>query len=150
MDHFNLQEEFQKKLVDTPRGPRCICDMCGRKGKIGAFSFDTFSAKPLVICYRCDLQVIAERDGISVKEAERRRKRRFAVQDLFQEMKMAQYFASKNIERFDSLEEANRVLDRITTAWNSLTTEERKSFDEKDDKELHKIYKKIEVDFSGL
>jgi hypothetical protein len=124
--------------------------MCGKKGKIGAFSVDQKTREPLIICSRCELRILAEREGTTQKEAARRRKTTFAVLYLFQEMKMADYFASKKKEEFDSLEEANLILSRIRAAWNGLTTEEKISFDEKTDEELNRIYKQIKVDFSGL
>lgn len=96
MNRFDFPEEFERKFVDTPSGPKCICDICGKKGKLGAFLVDRLSGEPLVICNQCDLKISAEREGISEKEAARRRKRRFAVQYLFQETKMADYFAQKN------------------------------------------------------
>lgn len=150
MDSFSLPEEFQNKIVDTPSGPKCICDLCGKKGKIGALSFETISGKPLIICYGCNLEIFAEREGISKTEAEKRRKRMFAVGYLFNEVKMAEYLEQKMKKDFASIDEANVVLERIREAWNSLTTEERKSFEEKKDQELRRIYKEIKVDFSDL
>lgn len=150
MDSSSIPEEFQKKIVDTPSGPKCICDMCGKKGKIGALSSDRITGEPLIICNRCELKIRADREGVSEKEAARRRKRTFAVLYLFQDIKLADYLAWKNKKELDSLEEANLVFERIITAWNGLTTEERRSFDEKTDGELNRIYKQIKVDFSGL
>lgn len=150
MKGVGLPEEFQNKIIDTPSGPKCICDICGKKGKIGALSFDRVSGRPLVICHRCELKIRAEREGISEKEAARRRKRQFAVQHLFDDIKMAEYLEQKKKKEFNTLEEANLALERILAAWNSLTTEERKSFEEKKDQELRKIYKDIRVDFSDL
>lgn len=150
MNLSNFSEEFQNKIIDTPSGPKCICDLCGKKRKIGALSFDTISGKPLIICYGCNLEILAEREGISKKEAGKRRKRMFAVGYLFNEVKMAEYLKQKGGKDFASIDEANLVLQRIKEAWNSLTTEERISFEEKKNQELRRIYKEIKVDFSGL
>lgn len=150
MDFPNFLEEFQNKIVDTPSGPKCICDLCGKKGKIGALSFDKISGKPLIICYDCNLNILAKREGVSKKEAEKRRKRMFAVGYLFNEIKMAEYLKQKGGKDFASTDEANLVLERIRKTWDSLTTEERISFEDKKDQELRQIYKEIKVDFSGL
>lgn len=150
MKQFDFSEQFKEKIFDTPSGPKCTCDICGRKGKIGAFSFDRASREPLIICYHYELKIMAEREGISLKEAEKRRKRKFEIQYLFSEIKLAEYVQQKRKKDFDSHEEANLALARIVAAWNNLTTEERKSFEKINDQELRKIYNEIKVDFSGL
>ncbi|MDA2936059.1 hypothetical protein MYX06_02480, partial [Patescibacteria group bacterium AH-259-L05] len=140
-------DSLKEKLLDKGK---CICDFCGKKGKLAATSYDRETGEPIVICYQCNLEILAERQGISVEEAEKRRKRTFGVRHLFEDIKVKEYFELKRKQNFDSLEEANKVLQRIVQAWNDLTIRQRKSFDTIDDKKLRKIYKKIKVDFSGL
>ncbi|HEY4687542.1 MAG TPA: hypothetical protein VIH20_04980 [Candidatus Subteraquimicrobiales bacterium] len=111
MGFFDFPEEFQNKIVDTPSGSKCICDLCGEKRKIGALSFDRVTNKPLIICYDCTLEISAEREGITKKEAEKRRKRMFGVGYLFNEVKMAEYLEQKGKKEFTSLEE-QRLLEK--------------------------------------
>jgi len=137
--------DFDKLKAKFLDGGRCICDICGKKGKLGGSLINEKTNEVLVACYNCTLRVSAEREGITKKEAERRRKRMFGVSYLFQEEKFKEYITAKGKKRFSSLEEANKVLAKVQNAWNNLTTEQRKSFEEKEDTELRKIYKNIKV-----
>ena len=147
MGFFDFPEEFQNKIVDTPSGSKCICDLCGEKHKIGALSFDRVTNKPLIICYDCTLEISAEREGITKKEAEKRRKRMFGVGYLFNEVKMAEYLEQRGKKEFTSMKEMNLVLERINEAWNDLAAEVRTHFETKKDQELQQIYKGIKVNF---
>lgn len=149
MKRFNskFDKKFKKKILDKGR---CICDICGKEGKIGAFSFDRKTGEPLVICYDCNLEILAKEKGITKKEAERRRKKMFGVGYLFQEIKMKEYLALKDKRKLDSLKEINKVSKRILEVWNGLTIKERKGFEKMSNKKLREIYKNIPVDFSDL
>jgi len=140
MDPF---DELKNKLLD---GGRCICDVCGKKKKMGGIRINKKAKRVVVICCDCNLEILAERDGITKKEAERRRKKMFAVSYIFQGEKMKEYLAVKGKKNFDSLEEANRVLKKIMDAWNSnLTIKQRKAFEEKEEDELREVFKSIKV-----
>ncbi len=154
-DYFEQMEKVRnadyssltKKLLDKGR---CICDICGKKGKMAATTYDKDTGEPIVICYKCNLERIAEEDGISVKEAEKKRKRMFEVGYLFQNIKMKEYLDFKNKEEMGSVKEMNKVLKRIIEAWNDLSIKQRKDFEIMKNKELVKVYKEIPVDFSNL
>ena len=147
MGFFDFPEEFQNKIVDTPSGPKCICDICGEKGKIGALSSDRVTNRPLIVCYDCTLEISAERQGITKKEAEKRRKTMFGVGYLFNEVKMAEYLEQRGKKEFTSMKEMNLLLERINEAWNDLAAEVRTHFETKKDQELRQIYKGIKVNF---
>ncbi|MEA3432635.1 MAG: hypothetical protein U9R01_08240 [candidate division WOR-3 bacterium] len=154
-DFFKQLKEIKKKDFESIKGKlldggKCICDLCGKKGKMGALTYDKKTGEPIVICYKCDLKIKAQREGITIKEAEKRRKRMFEVSNLFQYIKIKEYLDLKNKREFDSIEEANRVSKRIMNAWNNLSIKQRKDFDAMDDKELRRIYENIPVDFSDL
>lgn len=140
-------DSLKEKILD---GGRCICDLCGKRGKLAAMSHHKKTGEPMVICNKCNLKIMAEEEGISIKEAARRRKRMFEVGYLFQDLKLKEYLKFKNKKRFDSLAETNQSLNKIVEAWNDLSIKERKSFEIMADKELLEIYKNIKIDFSGL
>ncbi|MBU4369555.1 hypothetical protein KKG58_02215 [Patescibacteria group bacterium] len=141
------RDSLKEKILD---GGRCICDICGRKAKMAAMDYSKKTGDPIVICYNCNLRIRAHQDGISIKEAERRRKRIFEVSYLFQDIKMKRYFNIKGKRKFDSIEEANKILERIVDAWNNLSIKQRTDFEIIENKKLRKIYKNIPVDFSNL
>jgi hypothetical protein len=152
---FGRLEKIKKADFESLKGKllgegKCICDLCGKRGKMGALTYDKKTGEPIVICYKCDLKIKAQREGITIKEAEKRRKRMFEVSNLFQYIKFEEYLDFKNKREFDSIEEANRVSKRIMNAWNSLSIKERKEFDAMENEELRRIYKNISVDFSDL
>ena len=154
-DFFEQLKEIKKKVFESIKGKlldggKCICDLCGKKGKMGALTYDKKTGEPIVICYKCDLKIKAQREGITIKEAEKRRKRMFEVSNLFRDVKIEEYLDHKNKKELDSIEEANRVLKRIMNAWNNLSIKQRKDFDAMDNEELQRIYENIPVDFSDL
>ena len=140
-------ESLKGKILD---GGRCICDLCGKKEKMASLTYDVQTGEPIVICYKCDLKIKAQREGVTINEAEKRRKRMFEVNNLFIGIKMKEYLDLKNEREFDSIEEANKVLERIMNAWNNLSIKQRKDFDAMDNEELRRIYKNIPVDLSDL
>lgn len=137
-------DSLKKKILD---GGKCICDFCGKKGKMAAMSYDKKTGEALVVCYNCNLKIMAEKEGTSIEEAKKKRERMFEVGYLFQEVKMQEYLKIKNKKRFDSLEEMNKVLEKIVKAWNDLSIRERKDFEKLNNKKLQEIYKNIKVDF---
>lgn len=154
-DFFEQLEEIKKADLESLKGKildggRCICDLCGKKGKMASLTYDKKTGNPIVICYKCSLKLQAEREGITIKGAEKRRKRAFEVNNLFIDIKMKEYLDLKNKREFDLIDEANRVLKRIMNAWNNLSVKERRDFDAMDNEELRTIYRNIPVDFSGL
>ncbi len=154
-DIFRKLEEIKKADFESLKGKlldegKCICDLCGKKGKMGALTYDKKTGEPIVICYKCDLKIKAQREGVTINEAEKRRKRMFEVSNLFRDVKIEEYLDHKNKKELDSIEEANRVLKRIIDAWNRLSIKERRDFDAMDNEELLRIYKNIPVDFSDL
>ena len=154
-DVFRQLEEIKKTDLQSLKGKildggRCICDICGKEGKMGAINYSKKTGEPIVICYKCNIKMQAEEEGITIKEAEKRRKRMFEVSNLFRDVKIEEYLDHKNKKELDSIEEANKVLKRILDAWNKLSIKERRDFDTMDNEELLRTYKNIQVDFSGL
>lgn len=154
-EFYNQIEEIKKKDFESIKGKildggKCICDLCGRKEKMGGLTYNERTGEPVVVCFKCDIKIRAQKDGITIKEAEKRRKRIFEVSRLFQDVKMREYFDYKSKREFDSIEEANRVLKRIISAWNNFSIKEKKGFDTIDNEELERVYKDILVDFSDL
>jgi hypothetical protein len=140
----NIEELLKGKILDERK---CICDYCGRKGKLAATAFDRNTGEILVMCLSCDLRHMAEQYGITIAEARRKRKKRFDVLYLFQEVKYQEYFTREEKIEFDSVEEFKRISERVQNAWNALTTEERRGFEDKSKTVLKKIYKTIKVEF---
>ncbi len=142
-------EEMKKRILD---GGKCVCSLCGRKGKIGGLVRNGETGEFMVLCSACNLKMIAGKEGITERSAADKRKKMFQTIYLFKDIKFKEYFKSKNREdfNFESIEKANKVLQRITKAWNNLSVRERKAFDRKSEKELEEIYRNIKVDFSGL
>ncbi len=141
----DTEEEYLKEKILGNNA--CICDICHKKGKFAASSYDKKTLRPMVICYQCNLEILAQRQGITKKEADKRRKRMFEVGYIFQEMKAGEYLKLKNKKIFDSIEEINQVLQKIIKVWNNLTIKQRKGFEKMDDEKLHMIYKDIQVYF---
>ncbi|MFZ3054868.1 MAG: hypothetical protein WA091_02715 [Minisyncoccales bacterium] len=139
-------ENLKNKILDDGR---CICDVCGKKEKIGSFATNK-KGEPCIICYKCNLEILAERDGITTEEAEKNRKKLLETTHLFQEMKIIDYLEFKNKEKFDSIEEGNIVLEKIVKAWNDLTIKDRKGFEKLTKPKQREVYQKINVDFSDL
>ncbi|MFW6135080.1 MAG: hypothetical protein ACOC5R_05840 [Elusimicrobiota bacterium] len=142
-----LLEGFQKRIYSDGK---CLCSVCGKKKKMASHGVNSKTGEPLVLCMDCNLEMLAERQGISKAEALKRRKRIFAVTNLFRDIKIEEYFLIKDKKEFDSLEEANKVLERIINTWNSITQEKRKSFDSINDNKLKSIFQKIKVDFKDI
>jgi hypothetical protein len=140
----NIEEMLRGKILDERK---CICDYCGRKGKLAATAFDRNTGEILVMCLSCDLRRMAEQYGITIAEARRKRKKRFDVLYLFQEVKYQEYFTREEKIEFDSVEEFKRISESVQNAWNGLTREERIGFEERRKPELRKIYKSIKVEF---
>jgi len=141
---MDFKESLKGKILDEGR---CICAICKREGKFGAISFDKKTGEPSVLCLDCDLEIIAQRDGITKKEAKKRHKRALDVFHLFHSMKVNEYLEEKSRKEFLSITEANKVLERIKNAWNSFSPEERRGFDEKSDQELNKLFNNVKIDF---
>ena len=140
----HIENLLKDKILDKGK---CICDFCGRKAKLGAMGFDPKTGEILVMCLSCNLEDIAEREGITKTEAKKRRKKRFAVLYLFQEVKMKEYLALKGKDAIDSKEKFISLSESIRKAWNDLTAEERIGFEDKSEDQLKEIYKGIKVDF---
>jgi tetratricopeptide (TPR) repeat protein len=66
----------------------------------------------------------------------------------FTDMKMKQYLAEKGKESFDSLDEANAALQRITDAWNGqIAAKYGRRLDDLSVKEKIRIFEAVKVDF---
>ncbi len=142
-----VKKTFKKKILDDQK---CLCDICKQEKKIGAFSHNRLTGEPMVFCYDCNLELLAKREGVTKEVIEERRKRMFKIGYIFQEEKSKEYLELKNKEKFDSTEEKTKIAEQILATWNTLSIEDKKALEQKDEKELKKIYKQIPVDFSNL
>lgn len=138
-------DSLKEKILDKGK---CVCDVCGKKAKMGALTYKKKTREPVVICYNCNFKITADRDGITTKEAEKKRKRMFEAGYLFQDIKIKEYLNFKNKKDFDLMDEANEILQKIVIVWNDLTTEQRKNFETMEDRKLIEIYKNIPIDFN--
>ncbi len=129
-------------------GGKCICDFCGRKGKMAAMCPDEKTGELLVMCLSCDLKRMAKQYGISIIEARKKRKKRFDVLYWFQEVKYGEYLSGKGKTKFDSVEEFTKVSNIVQSSWNAFTREQRIGFEDKRKPELRKIFKTIRVEFT--
>lgn len=137
---------FEDKILD---GGKCICDICGKTKKMGGL-FDPKSPAPKIVCVDCMVRTTAEDHDLTIKEAKHHRKRMFASSNLFIKLKMEDYSKLKG-EEVESIEEANMILNPIMDYWNNkLTIKQRKAFEQMNDEELEKAYRKITIDFSSL
>jgi hypothetical protein len=112
-DKRQIEELLKGKILDQGK---CICDFCGRKGKMGAMSLDRETGQILVMCLSCDLKRMAEQEQITIKEARRKRRKRFDVLYWFQEVKFEEYLTREGKNEFDSFEELNKISERIRNA----------------------------------
>ncbi len=140
----NLEEWLKGKILD---GGKCICDYCGSKGKLAATALDQNTGEILVMCISCDIRRMAKQYGITIAEARKKRRKRFDCLYLFQEIKYQDYLSRVGKTDFDSLEEFKRIAEIVQGAWNALTTEERRGFEDKSKIVLRKIHKTIKVEF---
>ncbi|MFH1958350.1 MAG: hypothetical protein ABIJ15_07745 [bacterium] len=128
---------------------KCVCSVCGREGKIGATRINPETDEPEILCFDCNLKLMAEHRGMTKEQALAEREKMFADFYLFKDIKLEEYLLKKKKKDFDSVEEVNKAMERITAGWNALTLKKKKSFDKLGKKELEKIFRQIKVDFSG-
>ena len=140
-------EKLRTQFLDKGE---CICSICGKRGRVGAMRVNLETNEPEVLCFDCNLKMLAEQRGMTKERALAEREKMFADFYLFKDIKFEEYFLKKNKKGFDSMEEVNKVAGKVTEAWNGLPLEKKESFDKLGKKELEKIFRKIKVDFSSI
>jgi len=142
--------ESEGKILD---GGKCECGICGKKKKLGGFINPTPGMEdriPKIICIDCMMEQVALKKGISRKEALKRRKRMFDAVYAFQEVMFERYLKENNKEEFDSIEEANEVLDFVRRCWNRVPKEFREMAETFDKEELEKTFRELKLDLRTL
>ncbi len=137
-------EKLAPRLLDKGK---CLCSICGKRGRVGAVRINPETDEPEILCFDCNLEVLAQARGTTKKQALAEREKIFGDFYLFKDIKFEEYLLKKKKKDFDSTEEANKVIKRITDVWNALPLKKKLSFDKLGKKELEKQFKKIKVDF---
>ncbi|MCD6311692.1 MAG: hypothetical protein J7M11_04455 [Elusimicrobia bacterium] len=101
--------------------------------------------EPEILCFDCNLEVLARARGTTKKQALVERENIFGIFYQFKDMKLEEYLLKKKEKEFGSTEEFNKLMKRITDVWNDIPIEKKKSFDNLDKKERAKIFRKIKV-----
>jgi len=135
------------KVLD---GGMCICACCGEKKKIGGFIPVAATINEGVRCVDCMNVLAAEQHGINVEEATLRREKMLETTRLMNRICIERYLKECGKEEFESIVEANTVLQHVVHAWNSLSTEERKRVEKLPVKEQQRYFKELPIDFKSL
>jgi hypothetical protein len=69
---------------------------------------------------------------------------------IFIDLQMGKYFRTKNINEFQTENEAKAVLGRIITGWNKYVAANHKKFDKVDKAGVAAWFNSIEIDFEGI
>ncbi|MFH1415373.1 MAG: SEC-C metal-binding domain-containing protein [Elusimicrobiota bacterium] len=150
-DYFygKREERFAGLEGRVRDGGRCVCSICGKEGKIGGFA-NPSSLKPLIVCVDCMAVSMAKKDGVSVSEAKENRKRIFDNFHAFREAISEKYLEEAGKEIFDSIQEANMLIEFVQTTWNNLPRDFRETMEKESKEDLKRIYSDIDIDFSEL
>ena len=111
-----MKDKLSDKIFD---GGLCLCDVCGKKSKLGGF-INPMSPDPQVACYDCMIKTTAESKGISIALAEKQRNQALRVSNLFIDCKMKEYLSVARKSALDNLDEANKILQYVTNVWNTF------------------------------
>jgi len=100
---------------------RVACPLCNRVGQLGGMvrlpePLDELAA--LIICRRCFTLLQARQRGITEAEVEKERRRESEEREAFIDSRVRGYLLSRGKQDFDSLEEANAVLQEIAQELN--------------------------------
>lgn len=138
-----MKNNFEGKIKDAGR---CVCDICGKTAKLGGL-LGPMSDQPRVACYDCMMKITAKEKGISVAEAKRQRERILHTSNLFNTVKIEEYFSAAGKDAFDGIDEANEVLRYVVNVWNTFDKEEKEAFERKSDEELTDAFNNIKMNW---
>ena len=141
-----MKDKSSDKIFD---GGLCLCDVCGKKSKLGGF-INPMSPNPQVACYDCMIKTTAESKGISFALAEKQRNQALRVSNLFIDCKMKEYLSVARKSEFDNLDEANKILQYVTNVWNTFDKKEKDLMAKKKEEALTAMFKKVKMNWSYL
>lgn len=127
----------------------CICDICGKKSKLGGF-INPMSPSPQVACYDCMIETTANAKGISVDAATKQRNASLRVTNIFIDCKMKEYVAAAKKSSLDNINEANAILHYITNVWNTFDKKEKGMMEKKNEEELAALFRNIKMNWGYL
>lgn len=143
---------FEGKILD---GQKCECAICGKKKKIGGFLNPVSKSEdkpPKIVCFDCMMEVVARDKGISKKQAIKERKKATESYHAFLDYIRDSYLerVNRKEKEFESMEEAQAVMDFTRKEWNGFSVELRFALDKLNNKELKGLFKSLKIDFEEL
>lgn len=141
-----MKDKLSGKILDDGL---CLCDVCGKKSKLGGF-LNPMSPDPQVACYDCMIRMSAEEKGISVAAAEKQRNDALRVSRLFTDRKMKEYLAAAQKSDFSDIDEVNKILQYVTTVWNTFDKKEKDKMARKKDDALIPLFENVKMSWEHL
>lgn len=141
-----MRDKLSGKIFDDGL---CLCDVCGKKKKLGGF-LNPLSPDPQVACHDCLILLSAQQQGISVTKVEKQRENALRVSRLFIDCKIKEYFAASQKSGFDDIEETNKVLRYVTNVWNTFDRKEMDRMARKKDDVLAAEFETVGMNWKDL
>ncbi|MEN6332192.1 MAG: SEC-C metal-binding domain-containing protein, partial [Smithella sp.] len=141
-----MKDKLSGKIFD---GGLCLCDICGKKSKLGGF-VNPMSPNPQVACYDCMIKTSAEAKGISIATAEKQRNQALRVTNLFIDHKMKEYLSFAQKSDFGDLDEVNHILHYVMNVWNTFDKKAKDQMTRKKEEELNAILKNVKMNWDYL
>ncbi|MDD4091834.1 MAG: SEC-C metal-binding domain-containing protein [Smithellaceae bacterium] len=139
-----MKDKISGKIFE---GGLCLCDVCGKKSKLGGF-LNPMSPDPQVACYDCMIRISAEEKGISIAAAEKQRNDALRVSRLFTDCKMKEYLAVA--KDFKNIDEVNKILQYVTNVWNTFDNKEKDKMAMKKDEALMALFENVKMNWECL
>ncbi len=139
-----MKDKISGKIFE---GGLCLCDVCGKKSKLGGF-LNPMSPDPQVACYDCMIRISAEEKGISIAAAEKQRNDALRVSRLFTDCKMKEYLAVA--KDFKNIDEVNKILQYVTNVWNMFDNKEKDKMAMKKDEALMALFENVKMNWECL
>ena len=141
-----MKDKISGKILE---GGLCLCDVCGKKSKLGGF-LNPMSPDPQVACYDCMIRISAEEKGISIAAAEKQRNDALRVSRLFTDCKMKEYLAAAKNKDFKDIDEVNKILQYVTNVWNTFDEKEKDKMSRKKDDALIALFENVKMSWEHL
>ncbi|HPC86457.1 MAG TPA: SEC-C metal-binding domain-containing protein [Smithellaceae bacterium] len=141
-----MKDKISGKIFD---GGLCLCDVCGKKSKLGGF-LNPMSPDPQVACCDCMIRMSAEEKGISIAAAEKQRNDALRVSGLFTDCKMKEYLESAKNKDFKDIEEANKILQYVMNVWNTFDINEKDKMAMQKDDALIARFENVKMNWNCL
>jgi hypothetical protein len=141
-----MKDKLSGKILE---GGLCLCDVCGKKSKLGGF-LNPMSPDPQVACYDCMIRMSAEEKGISIEAAEKQRNNALRISRLFTDCKMKEYLAAAKKKDFNDIDEVNQILQYVTNVWNTFDKKEKNKMAMKKDDALITLFENVKMNWDCL